>query len=318
MAKNITILKAEEYEVKNTTSKREQKSLPSLKTLSELVSHSDTLSLYLKEIEKIPLLSREEEKELGERILKGDKEARDRLVLANLRFVVSVAKKYQGLGLSMTDLISEGNLGLIEAANRFDYKRGFHFISYAVWWIRQSILKAISEKGRMVRLPMNRNNQLMQVWKYINEYTQQNGKEPSIDSISEAMQIEKNEILKLLDMSQSGTGLEQMLPEDSDMSLDEIVEKSYFDLNTVVPEETVIQDSLRENINRILSKFPERERKILEYRFGLNGEEPHSLSEVGEKLNLTKERIRQIEKNIMMMLRQDSDMAHLYSYLRDH
>ncbi|QJR22864.1 RNA polymerase sigma factor RpoD [Brevinematales bacterium NS] len=317
MARNMTILKAEKYEGENATSKREQKSLPSLKTLSELVSHSDTLSLYLKEIEKIPLLSREEEKELGERILKGDKEARDRLVLANLRFVVSVAKKYQGLGLSMTDLISEGNLGLIEAANRFDYRRGFHFISYAVWWIRQSILKAISEKGRMVRLPMNRNNQLMQVWKYINDYTQKNGKEPSIDTISEAMQIEKNEILKLLDMSQSGTGLDQMLPEDSDMSLDEIVEKSYFDAGTSVPEDTVIQDSLRENINRILSKFPERERKVIEYRFGLNGEEPHSLSEVGEKLNLTKERIRQIEKNVMMMLRQDSDMAHLYSYLRD-
>ncbi|MCX7881860.1 MAG: RNA polymerase sigma factor RpoD/SigA [Brevinematales bacterium] len=294
-----------------------QKSLPSLKVLSELVSHSDTLSLYLKEIEKVPLLSREEEQQLGERILQGDKEARDKLVLANLRFVVSVAKKYQGLGLSMTDLISEGNLGLIEAANRFDYRRGFHFISYAVWWIRQSILKAISEKGRMVRLPMNRNNQLMQVWKYINEYTQQNGKEPSLENISQVMKIEKNEILKLLDMAQSGTGLDHMIPEDSDMSLDEIAEKSYFDSSLAAPEETVLQDSLRENINKILSKFPDRERKVIEYRFGLNGEEPHSLSEVGEKLNLTKERIRQIEKNVMEMLRQDSDMVHLYAYLKE-
>jgi len=293
-----------------------KKDMPSLKTLSDLVSHSDTLSLYLKEVEKIPLLSREEEQKLGERILQGDKEARDRLVLANLRFVVSVAKKYQGLGLSMTDLISEGNLGLIEAANRFDYRRGFHFISYAVWWIRQSILKAISEKGRMVRLPMNRNNQLMQVWKYINEYTQVNGREPSIETIAEATQISKNEILKMLDMANSGSGLDQLVDEDSDMSLDEVVERSFFEGSTSAPEEMMMQQSLRDHINHILSKFSERERKVIEYRFGLNGEEPHSLSEVGEKLHLTKERIRQIEKNVMGMLRQDSDVSQLYSYLQ--
>lgn len=292
-----------------------EKKTPSLKTLSEWVSHSDTLSLYTREIEKIPLLSREEEKKLGERILEGDKEARDKLVLANLRFVVSVAKKYQGLGLSMTDLISEGNLGLIEAANRFDHRRGFHFISYAVWWIRQAILKAISEKGRMVRLPMNRNNQLMQVWKYINEYTQENGKEPSIEHISEVTKIQENEILKMLDMSRSGVGLDQVVSEDTEMSIEESAEKSYFDSSLPNPDESVMKQSLKENIEMILNKFSERERKVIEYRFGLNGEDPHSLSEVGERLNLTKERIRQIEKSVLSMLRQDWDMKNLCTYL---
>jgi len=295
--------------------KENQKNIPSLKMLSELVSHSDTLALYIREIERIPLLTRDEERELGERILNGDKEARDKLILANLRFVVSVAKKYQGLGLSMTDLISEGNIGLIEAAHRFDYRRGYHFISYAVWWIRQAILKAISEKGRMVRLPMNRNNQLMQVWKYSNEYTQQHGRQPSVDMIADATQIQKQEIMKMIDMAQSGTGLDQLVAEDSEMMLDEVLEKSYFESNVSGPDEVVINDSLKEGIQRVLNKFPERERKVIEYRYGLNGEEPHSLSEVGAKLNLTKERIRQIEKNVMQMLRQDSDMANLYTYL---
>ncbi|URA10109.1 sigma-70 family RNA polymerase sigma factor [Thermospira aquatica] len=296
--------------------KEDKKTASTLKELSQMIYHSDTLALYIREIEKIPLLTREEEQELGKRVLEGDKEARDKLVLANLRFVVSVAKHYQGLGLSMTDLISEGNIGLIQAATRFDYRRGFHFISYAVWWIRQSILKAISEKSRMVRLPMNRNNQLLQVWKYINEYVQKNGRQPSLDLIAEATKIQKSEISKMLDMSTSGIGLDQMISEDTEVTLDEMLEKSYLNDAANSPDEAVLQDVLREKINEVLDKFPEREKKVIEYRYGLNGEEPHSLSEVGKKLNLTKERIRQIEKNMMVMMSQDSDMKGLYAYLQ--
>ena len=263
---------------------------------------SNSISLYLKEIDKFPLLTPEEEKELAKKSFEGDKKAREKLILSNLRFVVSVAKKYQGLGMHLGDLISEGNLGLITAAERFDYRRGYHFISYAIWWIRQSILKAISEKSRMVRLPMNRANELMQIYKYSEEYVKKNGTRPSEDVLSEVLDIEKEDVKKILEMSQGYSSIEEMFVQEEN-NPEESISISYFGNEANHPEEKIVFSSLKESLEKLLNKLPDREKQIIIYRFGLNGEEPQSLSAIGEKFNLTKERIRQIECKAMENLR---------------
>jgi RNA polymerase primary sigma factor len=275
---------------------------------------SNSISLYLKEIDKFPLLTPEEEKELAKRIEMGDTKAKEKLILSNLRFVISVAKKYQGFGLPLSDLISEGNLGLITAAERFDYRKGYHFISYAIWWIRQSILKAISEKSRMVRMPMNRTNELMQIWKFSENYLKKTGKRPTEEILSENLLIEKEDIKKILDMSQNYSSLEEIFGNE-DNNAEEQIFNSYFNDYELHPEDKVLNLSLKEQINKLLSKLPERERKIIECRFGLNGEEPQSLSAIGQKLNLTKERIRQIEQWALEQLKNSEGAKALYAYL---
>ncbi|MEJ5285215.1 MAG: sigma-70 family RNA polymerase sigma factor [Brevinematia bacterium] len=275
---------------------------------------SNSISLYLKEIDKFPLLTPEEEKELAKKSFEGDKKAREKLILSNLRFVVSVAKKYQGLGMHLGDLISEGNLGLITAAERFDYRRGYHFISYAIWWIRQSILKAISEKSRMVRLPMNRANELMQIYKYSEEYVKKNGTRPSEDVLSEVLDIEKEDVKKILEMSQGYSSIEEMFVQEEN-NPEESISISYFGNEANHPEEKIVFSSLKESLEKLLNKLPDREKQIIIYRFGLNGEEPQSLSAIGEKFNLTKERIRQIEQWALDQLRNSEESKHLYAYL---
>ncbi|MGC8764326.1 MAG: sigma-70 family RNA polymerase sigma factor [Brevinematia bacterium] len=280
----------------------------------ERLLKENSISLYLKEIDKFPLLTQEEEKELAKKAFEGDKKAKEKLILSNLRFVVSVAKKYQGLGVPFGDLISEGNLGLIIAAERFDYRRGYHFISYAIWWIRQSILKAISEKSRMVRFPMNRANELMQIWKFSEEYIKKNGTRPSDEVLSENLSIDKSDVKKILEMSQNYSSIEELFKQEEN-NPEESISISYFENSSNHPEENVIYVSLKEGIEKMLSKLPEREKKIIEYRFGLNGETPHSLSAIGEKMNLTKERIRQIEQWALEQLRKSEECEYLYSYL---
>lgn len=274
---------------------------------------NNSISLYLKEIDKFPLLTFEEEKELAKRIEKGDKKAKEKLILSNLRFVVSVAKKYQGFGIPLSDLISEGNLGLITAAERFDYRKGYHFISYAIWWIRQAILKAISEKSRMVRMPMNRTNELIQIWKFSEEYAKKYGKKPSESVLSKNLSIDKEDIKKILDMSQNYSSIEELFGNE-DNNPEEHIHNAYLN-SSFHPEEKVVDMSLKESINKLLNYLPERERKIIEYRFGLNGKEPHSLSAIGEKMNLTKERIRQIEQWALEQLRKQEEIKGLYAYL---
>ncbi len=280
----------------------------------ERMLNKNSVSVYLKEIDKIPLLNREEELELARRAAEGDKEAIEKLIVSNLRFVVSVAKKYQGHGVPLTDLISEGNLGLITAVSKFDYKRGFHFISYAVWWIKQSIIKALSEKSRMVRLPMNRANELMQIGKYIDEYSKKNGKRPRDEKIAKDLSMNKEEIKKLLDISSGHSSLEELTQQGEP----DFLQKKSIDAaleSTDHPDERAMYSSLQNSIDQLLHRLSDRERTIIEYRFGLNGKEPHSLSRIGAQLNLTKERIRQIEKNAMNQIRNNKEVGELAVYL---
>lgn len=296
----------------NTNSKKSQNNIK-LESFERYLK-SNSISLYLKEIDKIPLLKRDEEIELSKKSASGNREAKERLIVSNLRFVVSIAKKYQGYGIPLSDLISEGNLGLITAVDKFDYTRGFHFISYAIWWIKQSIMKAISYKSRMIRLPMNRANELMQIWKYIEEYSKNNGKRPSDEKIAEHMSMEKAEVKKILDFSQSHSSLEDMIFDEENNS-EEFLSDAHNNMETKHPDDLVIETTLHEGIDKMLARLPERERKIIEYRFGLNGENPQSLSSIGEKLNLTKERIRQIEQLAITQLRNNKETSYLYAYL---
>lgn len=274
----------------------------------------NSVSVYLKEIDRIPLLSREEELDYATKAAEGDTKSKEMLIVSNLRFVVSIAKKYHGNGIPLSDLISEGNLGLITAVDKFDYRKGFHFISYAVWWIRQSIMKAISEKSRMVRLPMNRANELMSIGKFVEDYSKKHGVQPSEDMISSELSIGKSEIRKLRDIAASQSSIEDLIMDESRDN-----EPSAADMYSIVSEEhpdnQVIFTSLRENIDRLLSRLTEREKEIIENRFGLNGKEPQSLNKIGKKMNLTKERIRQIEKTAIKQIREHAVNEGLNSYL---
>ncbi len=285
----------------------------SYRSFSNILS-SNSISVYLKEIDRLPLLSREDEIKLAKKAKEGDREAREKLIVSNLRFVVSIAKKYQGNGLPLSDLISEGNVGLITAANKFDYERGFHFISYAVWWIKQSIMKAISEKSRMVRLPMNRANELIRISKFIENHSKKYGKKPSHNQIAQEVSMAKDEVQKLLDLGGSHSSVEEMFFE-GDSNGEEFLSGSFYQTNTPHPDDVAVDSSLKENIDKFLSRLSQREKTILEYRFGLNGKEPQSLSKIGVRFNLTKERIRQIEKGAMEQLRTYQDTPSLYTYL---
>jgi RNA polymerase primary sigma factor len=280
----------------------------------ERMLKTNSVSLYLKAIDKIPLLNRDEEIELSKRNAAGDLEAKEKLIISNLRFVVSIAKKYQGYSIPLSDLISEGNLGLITAIEKFDYKRGFHFISYAIWWIKQSIMKAISDKSRMVRLPMNRTNELMHIWKFIEEFTKNNGKKPTEEVIAKNMNMNRKDVKKILEMSQSHSSLDDLYFDENNHGEKNLCD-SYFSEKICHPEDYVIKNTLQEGIDKILSKLPDREKRIIEYRFGLNGEEPQSLSSIGDKLHLTKERIRQIEEWALTQLKTYKESQYLYTYL---
>lgn len=273
-----------------------------------------SLSVYLREINKIPLLTREEEVELAKRAKQGDKEAKEKLIKANLRFVVNVAKKYQNQGLSLSDLISEGNLGLITAVDKFDVDKGYHFISYAVWWIKQSILKAICEKSRMIRLPLNRANELLQIEKVKREIGSTKDGEADIEEIADFLDMDKNRINDLLNASKEFVSLETPLSTDKDANtISDLME----DTKGTNPEEVMINKTLQESIEEVLDTLTEKEANVIKYRFGLKGERPHSLKEIGDKYNLTKERIRQIEKKAISRLRHPSRRQKLESFIKD-
>jgi RNA polymerase primary sigma factor len=269
------------------------------------------LSMYLKEINRIPLLTREEENYYARKAAEGDKEAKDMLVNANLRFVVNVAKKYQNQGLPLSDLINEGNIGLMNAIERFDVEKGYHFISYAVWWIRQAILKAISEKARMIRLPLNRANELVQIEK-AKKRLQTNGKEePEVEDIAKATNMDADHVADLISISQDLVSLETPVYADKGSSqLGDFIE----DTDYHAPEDTAMDNSLKEDINKLLKTLSEKEADIIRYRYGLDGRSPLSLKDIGEKYNLTKERIRQIEKKAIKRLQHPSRSAQLEAY----
>jgi RNA polymerase primary sigma factor len=257
------------------------------------------LEKYFKAIEKFPPLSREEEIELAIRAQNGDQEARSKLILSNLRFVITVAKSYINTGIPFADLISEGNIGLMTAVDRFDPHRGIHFISYAVWWIKQAILKYIAERSRLVRFPMNRTNELLKIERFINDYIAKHGTAPESETISKNLGISKEDVELLLSRkSRDYVSFYSNVFDDSDVTFGEV-----FDVDSETPEEIAINNSIREEIRKIIDSLPEREREVIKYRFGFYGKE-YSLKEVGEIMNLTKERIRQIENKALEKIRE--------------
>lgn len=270
------------------------------------------LSTYLKEINKISLLKREEEYDLAMKAASGDKDAQDKLVKANLRFVVNVAKKYQNQGLPLMDLVSEGNIGLINAVERFDATKGYHFISYAVWWIRQAILKAICEKSRMIRLPLNRANELVQIDKARKEVDSSKGEENELREIAGLLNMNQDHVRDIINISRDMVSLDVPLFADREGStLGDFVEDGRYDQ----PEEVVIEHSLQDDIDEVLETLTEKEATILRLRFGLNGNRAMSLKEIGDRFSLTKERIRQIEKKAIRRLQNPSRMNRLEAYV---
>jgi RNA polymerase primary sigma factor len=275
-------------------------------------SDENILSIYLKEINKVPLLTRQEEQDYARRAAVGDTVAKNKLIQANLRFVVNVAKKYQNQGLPLADLISEGNIGLMNAIERFDVSKGYHFISYAVWWIRQAILKAICEKSRMIRLPLNRANELVQIEKMRKELQSGSKGDPEIHEIAKALDMKEEHVADLINISRDMVSLDTPIYDEKDSSiLSDFVE----DKGQKAPEDSVIDRSLQEDINTVLNTLSGKEADIIQYRFGLNGKRPMSLKEIGNRYKLTKERIRQIEKKALKRLQHPSRSHALRSYL---
>ena len=270
----------------------------------------NTLAMYLEEINRIPLLSRDEEKSFAREAAKGNLAARNKLASANLRFVVNVAKKYQGQGLPLEDLISEGNIGLLNAIERYDVSKGYHFISYAVWWIRQAVLKAICEKSRMIRLPLNRANELVQIEK-ARRFVQEG--ESEIKEVAKLLDMDPGHVEDLLSVSRDMVSLENPLYDEKDSStLGDFIEATKYRS----PDTQAIESALQEDIKKLLdNNLDKKEAEVIRSRFGLGEEIPLSLKEIGDRFNLTKERIRQIEKKALKRLQHPASRSVLKTYV---
>ena len=271
---------------------------------------SQSLDKYLQEIGHEELLSVEEEVELAQRIKKGDREALEKLTRANLRFVVSVAKQYQNQGLSLPDLINEGNLGLIKAAEKFDETRGFKFISYAVWWIRQSILQAIAEQSRIVRVPLNQVNSVTKINRALNKFEQENERRPSVNEIAEKVDLPEEKIADAMKANSRHVSVDAPFADGDDNSLLDVLPND----DSPMADNELVMESLRDEINRALSLLNERERSIIQAFFGINGSEM-TLEEIGEKYGLTRERVRQIKEKAIRKLRSNTKSKVLKAYL---
>ncbi|MCI5083364.1 MAG: RNA polymerase sigma factor RpoD/SigA [Saprospiraceae bacterium] len=273
---------------------------------------SQSLEKYLQEIGKVDLLTPEEEVELAKRIKQGDQAALEKLTKANLRFVVSVAKQYQNQGLSLSDLINEGNLGLIKAAQRFDETRGFKFISYAVWWIRQSILQALAEQSRIVRLPLNKVGSLNKINKAFSELEQEYEREPSSDELADMLEIPTEEVETTLGVAARHVSMDAPFVEGEDNSLLDVLENGS---TPSTDQELDYNQSLRREIERSLSTLTERQCDVIKLYFGIGVEHPMSLEDIGEKFGLTRERVRQIKDKAINKLRSANRSKLLKNYL---
>jgi RNA polymerase primary sigma factor len=291
--------------LKTTTTMRQLKITKSITN-----RESASLEKYLQEIGKEEMISAEEEVELAQRIRKGDKKALERLTRANLRFVVSVAKQYQNQGLSLPDLINEGNLGLLKAAERFDETRGFKFISYAVWWIRQSILQAISEQSRIVRLPLNQVGSVNKINREINRFEQENERRPSLEEIAEKIDLPEDKIDEAMNINGHHVSVDAPFAEGEDNSLLDIMPNS----DSPMADKTLVAESLKAEIQNALSVLNERERNVVEASYGINCPEL-TLEEIGEKFGLTRERVRQIKEKAIRKLRMCTKNKILKTYL---
>ncbi|HLA99824.1 MAG TPA: sigma-70 family RNA polymerase sigma factor [Bacteroidota bacterium] len=272
---------------------------------------SQSLDKYLQEIGRVDLLDPEEEIDLARRIKKGSQEALEKLTKANLRFVVSVAKQYQNQGLSLGDLINEGNLGLIKAAKRFDETRGFKFISYAVWWIRQSILQALAEQSRIVRLPLNRVGALNKIGKAFSTLEQEFEREPSASELAEELDMSLFEVADTLKISGRHLSMDAPFAQGEDNRLLDVIQ----DERTPLPDHSLIKESLSKEVERALGTLTEREAEVIRLYFGLGREHSLTLEEIGEKFQLTRERVRQIKEKAIRRLRHASRSKQLRAYL---
>jgi RNA polymerase primary sigma factor len=270
-----------------------------------------SLDLYLREIGETPLITANEEVELAKKIKLGDQDSLEKLTKANLRFVVSVAKQYQNQGLSLADLINEGNIGLIKAAKRFDETRGFKFISYAVWWIRQAILQALAEQSRIVRLPLNRVGTLHKIGKISSSLEQEYGREPSPDEIAKELALSAVEVSDTLKISNTHLSLDAPFSISEDNSLMDVLEDEF----QPAPDEALLNESLRLEIERALDTLSAREAEVINLYFGLSQEKALTLEEIGARFNLTRERVRQIKEKAIRRLRHASRSKSLRAYL---
>lgn len=270
-----------------------------------------SLDLYLREIGETSLINAAEEVELAKRIKQGDQWALEKLTKANLRFVVSVAKQYQNQGLSLADLINEGNIGLIKAAKRFDETRGFKFISYAVWWIRQAILQCLAEQSRIVRLPLNRVGTLHKIGKISSSLQQEFGRDPSAKEIAKKLSLTEGEVSDTLKISNSHLSLDAPFSVSEDNSLIDILE----DEEQPSPDESLLSDSMRVEIEKALNTLSPREALVINLYFGLNHQKPLTLEEIGARFSLTRERVRQIKEKAIRRLRHASRSKALRAYL---
>ena len=273
---------------------------------------SQSLEKYLQEIGKVELISPEEEVKLAIRIKQGDQKALDKLTKANLRFVVSVAKQYQNQGLSLPDLINEGNLGLIKAAQRFDETRGFKFISYAVWWIRQSILQALAEQSRIVRLPLNKVGLTNRIQKAYSHLEQEFEREPSAEELAELLELDVEEVSSSLGIAARHVSMDTPLSEGEDNTLIDVLENPNAELANANIEH---KESLKQEIDRSLKTLTERQKEVICFFFGIGVDHPMSLEDIGERFNLTRERVRQIKDKAITKLRGNTRSKMLRSYL---
>lgn len=280
--------------------------------ISKSITNRESASLekYLQEIGHEDLLTTEEEVELAQKIREGDKRALERLTKANLRFVVSVAKQYQNMGLSLPDLINEGNVGLIKAAQKFDETRGFKFISYAVWWIRQSILQAIAEQSRIVRLPLNQAGNVNRIYRELNKFEQEHERRPSVDEIADLIDLPEDKIVDAIKANNHHVSMDAPFTEGEDGSLLDVMPSS----DTPMADRELVVESLREEIKRILTILNDREVVVVKAFFGIDGPEM-TLEEIGDKYNLTRERVRQIKEKAIRRLRHSTENKLLKSYL---
>ena len=275
----------------------------------------DSVRLYLREIGKIPLLTPEEEQELAKKIVEGNKKAKDKMVEANMRLVVSIAKRYSGRGLDFLDLIQEGNTGLLRAVEKFDPEKGFKFSTYATWWIRQAITRAIADQARTIRIPVHMVETINKVLRTTRKLTQELNREPTTEEIAKELDMEVDKVEYVMRIKQDIASLDASVGRDGDDE-DSVLGDFVEDEERVSPEDSAATQILKEQLASIIATLSDREQKIIKMRFGIGGERPHTLEEVGTEFSVTRERIRQIEAKALSKLRKHKDTKKLHEYLK--
>ena len=280
--------------------------------IAHAVATGDSIRMYLAEIGRVRLLTHADEIRLAKGIARGDKRCKDKLVEANLRLVVSIAKKYRNRGVSFLDLIQEGNLGLIRAAEKFDHTKGYKFSTYATWWIRQAITRAIADKGRTIRIPVHMVEKVNKFHRTHRRMTQDLGREPWDEEIARELEITVDEVLRLQEISQRAISLETPVGEEDSSSLGDFLE----DATSITPTDAVSDSLLKSHLHEALNELPERERQIVELRFGMKDDRPRTLEEVGREFDITRERVRQIQMKTLNLLREQRRTQNLREYLK--